>query len=236
MISNFGTDKLEQGYYKQSGTVLQRRDSVKSGLSLLLFLRDLGPRWVFAPAGSSKNRFGGAIEPMMWGTYNIYQSPNGLYLQSAEVKEDFLILRSKSLQLYTAIQFYKTVCKVVETTHESNNILNLLWGTMLLLKENCHPKIVEFRFIWRLLNAIGLAPSLRQCVLCGSLLNNSSFWSDDGLCCSKCSTCVSIDIELLKELQYAATLKQNDFLKWSQMDRNVEIYQDFINKLRLFLI
>lgn len=234
MISNFGTDKLEQGYYKQSGTVLQRRDSVKGSLSLLLFLRDLGPRWVSAPSGSSKNRFGGAIEPMMWGTYNIYQSPNWLYLQSSEVKEDFLTLRSNSKQLYTAIQFYKTVSKVAVATHESNNILNLLWSTMLLLKENCHPKIVDFRFTWRLLNTMGLAPSLKQCVLCGSLIKNTSFWSDDGFCCSECATNCSIDIELLKELQFAAILKQDDFLKWSKMERNAEIYSDFTDKLKLF--
>lgn len=234
MISNFGTDKLEQGYYKQSGTVLQRRDSVKGSLSLLLFLRDLGPRWVSAPSGSSKNRFGGAIEPMMWGTYNIYQSPNWLYLQSSEVKEDFLTLRSNSKQLYTAIQFYKTVSKVAVATHESNNILNLLWSTMLLLKENCNPKIVEFRFTWRLLNTMGLAPSLKQCVLCGSLINDTSFWSDDGFCCSECAKNCSINIELLKELQYAAILKQEDFMKWSNLDRNAEIYSDFTDKLKLY--
>ncbi|MGI6442229.1 MAG: DNA repair protein RecO [Synergistaceae bacterium] len=231
--SNF--EKLEQGYYEQAGTVIQRKDSLKNGLTLLLFLRDLGPRWVIAPTGSSKSRFGGAIEPMVWGLYNIYQSPSGLYLKSSEIKEDFLLLRRCSKHLHTALRLYKTVSRVIFTTHESNDILNLLWSSMLLLKDGCTSELVEFRFTWRLLNLMGLAPSFKQCVLCGSLINESSFWCDDGFCCSNCTSDILVNISQLKDMRCAAMLKQEDFITWSENNIDIDIFNDFSVKLKKFL-
>lgn len=235
MIQYCDFEKLEQGYYEQAGTVIQRKDSVKNGLTLLLFLRNLGPRWVIAPTGSSKSRFGGAIEPMVWGIYNIYQSPSGLYLKSSETKEDFLSLRRCSKRLNTALRLYKTVSKVVINTHESNDILNLLWSSMLLLKANCVSEQVEFRFIWRLLNLMGLAPSFKQCVLCGSLINETSFWCNDGFCCSNCTNGVLINTVQLKDMRCAAMLKQEDFIIWSTNNFNIDIFNDFSVKLKKFL-
>ena len=104
MIPYLENEKLPQGYYTQSGTVLRRKESVKGGQTLLIFLRGLGPRWVSAPSG--KNRFGGAVEPLVWGTFNLYQSPSMLYLQGAEVKEDFISLRSSGSSLMTALRIY----------------------------------------------------------------------------------------------------------------------------------
>ena len=213
-------EKLEQGYHQQAGTVLKRKDSLKNGYILLLFLRDIGPRWVIAPSGSTKNRFGGAVEPMTWGIYNIYQSPSALSLKSSVIKEDFLLLRQKSKQLYVAMDIYKTVTKAIFLTHECNSILNLLWSTMLLLKEGCISEHVEFRFIWRLLHIMGVAPSLQQCVICGVKLKNTFNCCADGFSCSQCESGESVDIKQLLLLQRAATLKQNDFIKWSILNSN----------------
>ena len=120
MIPYLENEKLAQGYYSETGTVLRRKDSVKGAQSLLIFLRGLGPRWVNAPSG--KNRFGGATEPLVWGTFNLYQSPSMLYLQGAEVKEDFISLRNSRESLLAALRIYKQTAKILMDTHTSDNI------------------------------------------------------------------------------------------------------------------
>ena len=103
--------RLPQGYYTKTGTVLLRRDSSREGQSLLLFMREFGPRWVSAPSATGKNRFGGSTEPMTWGEFSLYQSPSKLYLQGTEVKEDFLTLRSSPPAVLAALRLYKLTAK-----------------------------------------------------------------------------------------------------------------------------
>ena len=237
MISYFEIDRLPQGYYAQTGTVLQRRDSAKEGQSLQLFLRDLGPRWVNAPAASGKNRFGGATEPLVWGEFCLYQSPKYLYLKGAEIKEDFLSLRDDASRLMTALRFYKMVSKVVMATHESNQILTLLWSAMILLKENCPAPIVEFRFAWKLLNALGLAPSLQQCVKCGGRLDTDVLWSQDGFICRHCINGIDKNVirgRELRNIQAAALLNHLDFIEWSRTQNSFGIYDEHLKKLITF--
>lgn len=236
MISSFETDKLPQGYYKKVGTVLQRRDSSGEGQSLLLFLRDMGPVWVSAPASKTKCRFGGATEPLVWAEFTLYQSPSRLYLQGAEIREDFISLRSSAEKLKTALRIYKRLTGVLLTGHESNNILTLLWSAMVLLKENCPVEIVEYRFTWRLLKEIGLAPSLGYCVKCGSKLECGAVWTKDGLVCPSCSGPAQEDIcsEDLSNLRLAAMLSHDRFIGWSKGREKSSLFTVQLKKLLTF--
>ena len=230
------TDKLPQGNYSQVGTVLQRRDSSGEGQSLLLFLRDFGPHWVSAPASKTKCRFGGAIEPLIWAEFNLYQSPTRLYLQSAEVKEDFISFRCSAGKLKAALKFYKRLSKSLLVGHESNNILTLLWSSMLLLKENCPVDIVEYRFTWKLLKETGLAPSLQYCVKCGCRLDAGATWTNDGLICFSCSESKknAVTAEDLKSIRTAALLNHEKFIEWSKLEQKTALYKDELNKLVTF--
>lgn len=216
MISGYETDKLQQGYYTYSGTVLLRRESSGSGMSLLLFLRDLGMRWASAPGASGKkSRFGGTIEPLVWAEFHLYQSVNGLYVQTAEVKEDFLFIRSDPKRLLAAMRFYKRIKQTLVAQHESNQLLTILWNVMSALNENCPIDITEFRFNWRLLKALGLAPSLQSCCECGAPLKDELNWSEDGLLCARCKG-TAAPPGALKCLQRAAMLDQGSFITWSK--------------------
>ena len=236
MISSFETDKLPQGYYKQVGTVLQRRDSSGEGQSLLLFLRDMGPMWVSAPASKTKCRFGGATEPLVWAEFDLYQSPARLYLRGAEVKEDFLSLRSSADKLKSALKLYKRLSKTLMVGHESNNTLTLLWSSMLLLKENCPVVMVEYRFTWRLLKEAGLAPSLQYCVECGSKLDDGAGWTNDGLICRACSgpDKKDLDADSLRSLRFTALLNHEKFIEWSGSQKKYDLYSDELKKLVTF--
>lgn len=238
MISAYEADKLAQGYYTYSGTVLLRRDSSGSSQSLLLFLRDLGMRWVSAPgATGKKSRFGGATEPLVWAEYHLYQSTHGLYLQNAEVREDFLRIRSDRRRLLTAMRCYKRVRQILMEGHESNQILILLWNAMLSLNANCPAEVTEFRFNWRLLRALGLAPSLLTCSECGSTLKDELNWSPDGLLCGRCKntgTMAGQPANTLADLQKAALLGQANFLEWSVRQVNCNFFSEHMKKLIRF--
>ncbi len=238
MTTPFGTDGLSQGYYTNVGTVLQRRDASGEGRSLLIFLRDLGPRWVSAPGSAAKHRFGGAVEPLVWSRYDLYQSPTRLYLKGAEIREDFVSLRGSAEKLRAALKFYKRLPRLVMVGHESNKILTLLWSSLTLLKENCPIQAVEFRYAWRLLRERGSAPSLRYCVKCGDKLSSGAKWSADGLLCAACggSGHGAIDISDLALIQRGALLSHENFIAWSGSlpESKLALFEEVSGKLVTF--
>jgi DNA repair protein RecO (recombination protein O) len=218
LISESEFDALEQGYYTQSGTVLQRKESGKTGQSVQLFLKTMGPVWASAPAATSKTRFGGATEPLIWGTFCIYKSPSRLYLKNAEVKEDFLSVRSDPVKLTAAINFYKLLPGVLLRGHENDNALNSLWSALKQLSNNCPAELVEFRFLWRLLRSLGLCPSMTRCVNCGAYIDGCAEMCDDGFLCPKCSVNCSVHVgaEDFHIMQASALLSHDKFVAWSQ--------------------
>lgn len=236
LISSFERDKLPQGYYTQVGTVLKRRDSSGEGQSLLLFLRDMGPVWVSAPSSKTKCRFGGATEPLVWAEFNLYQSPSRLYLQGAEIKEDFISLRTTADKLKSALRFYKRLSGVLLNAQESNNLLTLLWSSLVLLNENCPSDIVEYRYTWRLLKETGLAPSLQYCVSCGCRLEEEALWTSDGLVCPSCAAPGRGDIskEDLFLLRCAVFLGHDKFILWSKTRQNSSLFAEQLKKLLTF--
>lgn len=193
-------------------------------------------RWVSAPGASGKkSRFGGATEPLVWAEFHLYQSANGLYIHNAEVKEDFLSVRSEPKRLFTAMRCYKRVKQILMTGHESNQILTILFNIMLTLDNNCPEEIAEFRFNWRLLRALGLAPSLRTCSECGSLLKDELHWSNDGLLCAMCGGGAGKSpLGMLRNLQKAALLDYRRFAEWSKRQEHSDFYLNNTKKLMMF--
>lgn len=234
MISvNSETELLKQNYYTTSGTVLKRKSGVRGEQSLLLFLKGWGIVWGIAPFASSKNRFGGATEPMIWSVFTLYKSPNRLYVKNAEVKEDFISIRKAPVKLSAAIELYKILPKVLYIDHENDNVLKLLWNCMLLLEHGAETGAVKFRFYWRLLRLLGIAPSLTSCVVCGAELKSGAVVTIDGLVCKQCiSGGRELSKEILSMLQTVALLPQNEFLscerdKSTQIDKECDYLMSF---------
>ena len=215
------TEALKQGDYKATGTVLKRKEGVKSSQSLLLFLKGFGLVWVTAPSATSKNRFGGSTEPMIWASFELYKSPSRFYIKSAEIKEDFLAVRSNPKSLMAAAKFYKLLPSVLYGEHENDKILTLLYSCMLLLEAACAQEVVEFRFVWRLLKYLGLAPSLTNCVSCNAKLEAADFCPDGFLCEGCLKGAPKIAKTELLQLQAAALLPQETFKSWLKA-QNIE--------------
>lgn len=184
----------------------------------MLFMRGLGPRWVSAPAAGGKNRFGGGVEPLTWAEFSLYQSPSRLYLQGLEVKEDFLSLRSSPSSLLCALRLYRLAAKEAPLDCENDMLLRILWSAMLQLKEKSPPYTVEFRFTWRLLNLMGIAPTFDLCVVCGASLAGGGVFTEEGILCKSCGAqsklpaCSSEELSLLRA---AAALPHEKFILWS---------------------
>ncbi|WP_279009603.1 DNA repair protein RecO [Synergistes jonesii] len=223
---------LPQGYYTKTGTVLLRKDSAKEGQSLLIFMRELGPRWAGAPRANAKNRFGGATEPLTWARYSLYKSPTKLYLQDAEVREDFLTLRESGGTLLCAMRLYKLTAREAPTGCENDALLRALWSALVQLREKCPPAAVEFRYTWKFLNLMGLAPSYDICASCGTRLSGRGVMTKEGVFCASCAKNggLSMDAAELAELRAAAMLPHEKFLLWSKEPRKNE---NFLKNIKL---
>ncbi|HIR17452.1 MAG TPA: DNA repair protein RecO C-terminal domain-containing protein [Candidatus Caccocola faecigallinarum] len=227
-------EQLRQGYYQASGTVLLRKEASKGGRSLLLFLRGFGPRWAGAPAAGGKNRFGGGAEPMVWGSFSLYRSPTRLYLQSVDVKEDFLPLRRSPAALACAARLYRLTAAEAPADCENDGLLRTLWSAMVQLRDGAIPAAVEFRYMWRLLAAMGTAPSLEYCAGCGERLARGGLFTDEGILCGRCAARAKgapLSERELLVLRAAAALPHAKFVEWAAKRPAEEIFAANIKKL-----
>ena len=181
------TDALPQGMLRLSGVVLRRSATPEGNLSLYLFLRSAGPVWVSAPgAARGRVRFGGSVEPLVWGNFNLYKGTRRLYLKSVDVKEDFWGLRKNPAVLRNLLEWDRLLCRYLLPGHPADEVLALFYWSSLLLGEGLPPPVGEWRFLWRWLGTEGLAPSLTGCAACGTSLGEAR-WTEGGLLCTRCS-------------------------------------------------
>ena len=129
---------------------------------LTLFLRGSGMLFVSARGGGAgKVRFGGGTEPLMWGTFSLYEGRGGRrYLKSADAADDMLKLRSRPDSLFTAIRWAKLLMRRLLPEHPSDDLLANFYWSMKLLDGGFPAAAAEWRFLWRWLKNWGLAPDL----------------------------------------------------------------------------
>ena len=170
-------DFIPQGLLRHSGVVLRRTSSPEGNLSLYLLLRTVGPQWVSAPGASrGRMRFGGSVEPLVWGNFNLYKGTKRLYLKSVDVSEDFWALRRDPERLRILLEWDRLLSLHLVPGHPCDDVLAIFYWSSILVRQGVHPLLAEWRFLWKWLNAWGLAPSLEQCVTCGTTLANSALW------------------------------------------------------------
>lgn len=214
--------------------MLLRKEASKGGRSLLLFLRGFGPRWVGAPSSGGKNRFGGGAEPMVWGSFSLYQSPSRLYIQSVDVKEDFISLRKSPAALACAARIYRLTADEAPTACENDGLLRTLWSAMLQLRDGALPAAVEFRCMWRILASMGTAPSLEYCSGCGERLAGGGVFTGEGILCGRCAAQAKgapLSERELLTLRAAAALPHAKFVEWAAKRPSEEIFAANIKKL-----
>ena len=180
------SDQLPQGNYRADGVVLRRRETSPKSGDCLLFLRGMGALWAGAPGPGS--RFGGATEPMTWGSFILYQGPRRLYLKGVDIAEDFLSLRGSKKTLLCAAGWCRELGARLPLGHENDGVLSLFWGSMTNLSKGLSPALLDVRFAWRWANIWGVAPSLDNCPACGSILitGKEAAMTESGFLCGAC--------------------------------------------------
>ncbi|GHV36202.1 hypothetical protein FACS1894187_10370 [Synergistales bacterium] len=144
-----------------SGVTLSRRFAGENDILLTLFLKGLGLVYVSAKGGaSSRARFGGATEPLMWCAFSLYGQSGKRRLKCADIADDMLKLRSRRDALFASVGFAKLLKQRVIMEHPSDGLLsNLYWNMKLMDGRAAFPAAAaEWRFLWRWLRLWGLAP------------------------------------------------------------------------------
>ena len=143
-----------------SGVMLARSQTGESSIKLRLFLKGRGLIYALA---SGRTRFGGSIEPFIWGVFNLKPGKNGgLYLKEVEIKDDMIELRQRPQALLTAVKWVKLLTKYLIPENPDDELLaNLYWNMKLLCANNIPVEISSWRFIWRWLKLWGIAPEDR---------------------------------------------------------------------------
>lgn len=189
-------DLPHQRLMKRTGVVLRRLAAGEGSLTALLFLRETGLLWVKLPgAAKGSVRFGGAVEPLVWGTYQLYQSHRTTWLKEVEVMEDCWALRSRPQAIRRALNWTSMLDRFLMKGYPYDDVLALFyWGLQALTRGEA-PEAVTVRFLWRWLDCWGMAPDLRHCCRCGSPLEGAVF-DGDGLACSRCTGTTAIEAPL----------------------------------------
>lgn len=186
-----------QRFIKRSGVVLRRGTLLEGNLSLLLFLKTSGTVWCYVPGASKGSvRFGGALEPLVWGRYQLYQSKRRYYIREVEVSDDLLELRKRPSALFMAVRWVKMLEQTLILGYPYDSLLALFYWALKALQNGVDPDIVHARFLWRWLKEWGIAPDLLRCSSCGRPLEGSGTWVDGGFQCRQC--CVG-----LKQIPFA---------------------------------
>ena len=142
------TGSIPQGFLRQTGVVLRRDVSAEGNVSLYLLLKGTGPVWASAPgAGKGRIRFGGGVEPLTWGIFNLYKGARKFYLKSVEVKEDFWALRSSAEGLRTLLEWDGLLCRHLAPGLPCDDVAAHFYWCSVLVRDGADPGAAGWRFL-----------------------------------------------------------------------------------------
>ncbi len=180
-------DEISTRLIKRTGVVLKRGSFMEGDLSVQLFLKDSGTTWVYLPGASRGSvRFGGAVEPLVWGRYQLYQSRRRTYLKEVEVTEDFWELRRVPEAVKQAARWIGLFDRYLIAGYPYNELQALFYWALKALAQKISAPVVDARFLWRWLLNWGIAPDLARCSACGRALDGRGVPQGGAFVCAEC--------------------------------------------------
>ncbi len=136
-----------------------------------------------------KSKLRGVSRKLIYGTFNIYHKENGLStLISVDVKSSFSKVLSNLESVSYAAFMLDLVLQVVRQTEDSS-IFNLLRDALLKLEEGFSGLVLTNILELKVLDYLGVTPSIDACSICGSDKGIVTLSSDDGgYVCRDCYT------------------------------------------------
>lgn len=198
-------DEPSQRFIKRTGVVLQRGTHMEGNVTALIFFKGSGLIWVYiAGAAKGSRRFGGALEPLVWGHYQLYQSKSRrTYIKEIEVTDDFWSLRTKPKAIIEAVQWTKLFKHHLILGFPYDDLLALFYWGLKALDAGVTPAVVTARLLWRWQYVWGIAPDLTACSECGRPLDEHAHWNENSFICDRCAGTSSNSMDITEFTEYA---------------------------------
>ena len=175
---------------KTEAIVLRSRDFSESSLVISFYTRDLGKINGLAKGiKSRRKKYGGYLQPFTYNDIVFYQKVHaGLYTVSqCNLRDFFPAIREDLEKTAYASYFVELIDKATPVQDENIEIFNLLLRSLSLLSTEDAKKICRI-FEIKLLDLLGLMPTITNCIHCGSIIRGKARFSASlgGTLCQRC--------------------------------------------------
>lgn len=185
------------GLANQEGIVLRSYPFGEADRVVVLISPSHGKlRTVAKGVRRTKSRFGGRLEPFTHLSLVLYEGRNLDTITQVSVLDAFPGLRSDLDRVLAAGRMVEAIDAVAQEQEASNRLfLLLLRGLRAVEAGPAHPDLVT-AFLLKLARAIGLAPALTACALCGSTEDLDRFGlSAGGVVCTRCDSTSTVRLQ-----------------------------------------
>jgi len=213
------------------GLVLQDTNYSESSKILNVFTKEYGLIGVISKGSRNvKSKLRSVSRKLIYGTFHIYYKENGLStLISVDIKNSY----SNIISNLTSISYASYVIDLVRQVIRENNssdIYDLVIATLNKIDEGLDPLVLTNILELKLLEYLGVKPSIDSCSICGSVNNIVSLSSSNGG--FLCKNCYSTDlITSEKTIKMIRMYYYVDISKISKLDVSEEVKKD----INLFL-
>lgn len=151
---------------KTKAIVLHEMTIKENDKRILLFSLDYGKMVVFANgAKKAKSPLLAGTQPFVFGDFYLYQGASSYTLRQVDIIESFYELRNSMESLSYGLYFLEVVASVIQEEDPNEDLLRLLYITLMTLKEDQVPhKMISAFFECRALYILGFAPNLEHMV------------------------------------------------------------------------
>ncbi len=172
------------------GIVLKRIPLPAGDKRLTLLTRERGIVEVYARhTGNKKSRYAASFEALAYSEFTLFEGRSNLYVESADLLENFFALR-ENLTAFTLAAYFCELCRyVLPTEDNAPECLQLLLNMLSMLAQKKRSEsFLRAVFELRLLALSGFSPDFSGCFLCGEPISeNAYFFPLEGtVCCAHC--------------------------------------------------
>lgn len=228
--------------YRTEGVILRKYELRETSYILVAFTKDHGKiKGVIKGVRSPCPQFAGSFELFSQCDLLFYRKkkkPLDLITQCEAV--EFFLPARKNIERLTYANYFIELIDVVTSDYDNNKTLyEVLVGSLGLLSAGASPLRVSRIFEIKLLDAIGLSPSLDECTKCGEKIDESGLFSvaEGGLICRECVQNNTPGIRLsLGAIKFLRLAQKSTFEKLAQIKVSREVGREIEGVLNKFIM
>ncbi|GER66931.1 DNA repair protein RecO [Weizmannia acidilactici] len=175
-------------FEKCEGIVIKNTDYGESNKILHIYTREFGKLSVMARGAKKPNsRLAAVSQIFTYGNF-LFQPSRGLgTLQQGEIVSSMRYIREDIFKTAYAVYVIELLDKAVEDKKKNPFLFELLLRTLEYIDEGYDTEIITNIFEMKMLNVLGLYPSMDKCAVCGSRAGAFAFSiRENGLLCDRC--------------------------------------------------